>query len=408
MNLVRMTRCHGTRIQALLREVILPARQNKIRLPQMTPGTARSIAWFRFGNPGARPKVYLQSSIHANELPGAMLLHYLMPMLAEADRAGRIKGEVICVPTVNPIGQAQLVGNTHLGRYDLLSRDNFNRNWPDLSGAIADSVGSKLGRGANDGDANVALIRKAALAALRAMEPMNELQTMRVEMLKLSIDSDAVFDLHCDLESVLHVFTSARDIGGTVETLSADIGALCTMYNHPYPEALTFSGVNGALWARLAARFPDAAIPQACFSITIELRGQADVTHALGEADAKNMFRYLVRRGVISGNAGPLPKIKSAPTPIGGMDVGYSPVNGFIVYAVAPGAKVRNGQTICEIIDPRSLDGPAARTVIKARSDGIVFSRRRNGQLAWPGMVVYRIAGPKLLAHRKGMSGLDD
>src|SRR5258707_355188 len=137
MNLVRMTRCHGTRIQALLREVILPTRQNKIRLPQMTPGTARSIAWFRFGNAGARPKVYIQSSIHANELPGAMLLHHLLPLLADADKAGRIKGEIVVVPTVNPIGQAQLVGNTHLGRYDLLSRDNFNRNWLDISGAVA-------------------------------------------------------------------------------------------------------------------------------------------------------------------------------------------------------------------------------------------------------------------------------
>jgi hypothetical protein len=28
--------------------------------------------------------------------------------------------------------------------------------------------------------------------------------------------------------------------------------------------------------------------------------------------------------------------------------------------------------------------------------------------LAWPGMVAFRIAGPKPLAHRKGMSGLDD
>ena len=171
----------------------------------MTPGTARSIAWFRFGIAGARPKVYIQSSIHANELPGAMLLHHLLPLLAAADKAGRIKGEIIAVPTVNPIGQAQLVGNTHLGRYDLLSRDNFNRNWLDLSGAVAESAGRKLGR---DADANVATIRKAALAALRATEPMNELQTMRVEMMKLSIDADVVLDLHCDLESVLHVFTS--------------------------------------------------------------------------------------------------------------------------------------------------------------------------------------------------------
>jgi predicted deacylase len=371
----------------------------------MTPGTSRSIAWFRFGKAGARPKVYIQSSIHANELPGAMLLHYLMPMLAQADQAGRIQGEVVVVPTMNPIGQAQIVGNTHLGRYDLQSRDNFNRNWLDLSGAVADRVGRKLGR---DAAANVETIRKAALAALKAMEPLNELQTMRVEMMKMSVDADVVLDLHCDSEAILHVFTSERDIGGTVEEFSADIGALSTMYNHPYPEALTFSGVNGALWARLAARFPDAAIPQACFSVTVELRSQHDVSHALGEGDAKNLFRYLVRRGVVAGKADPLPKLKSAPTPIGGMDVGYCPKPGFVVYLLEAGAKVKNGQPVCEIIDPRDPGGAAARTSMHARTDGLLFSRKRNGGLAWPGMVAYRIAGPQLLAHRKGMSGLDD
>ena len=70
----------------------MPVSKNKIRLPSMTPGTARSIAWLRFGRAGARPKVYFQAAIHANELPGAMALHHLMPMLAEADRARRIRG----------------------------------------------------------------------------------------------------------------------------------------------------------------------------------------------------------------------------------------------------------------------------------------------------------------------------
>ena len=57
------------------------------------------------------------------------------------------RGEIIVVPTVNPIGQSQLVGNTHVGRYDLLSRDNFNRNWLDLSGAVAERVGATAADG---------------------------------------------------------------------------------------------------------------------------------------------------------------------------------------------------------------------------------------------------------------------
>ena len=376
-----------------------------IQLPSMTPGTARSVAWLRFGKAGARPKAYLQAAIHANELPGAMALHHLMPMLAEADRAGRIKGEIVVVPTVNPIGQSQLVGNNHLGRYDLLGRENFNRNWPDLSGPVADRVGIRLG---SDAALNTELIRKAAIAVLNAMKPVTELQTLRVEVMKLSVDADIVLDLHCDIEAVLHLFLSVRDIGGTAQVLAADLGAQATLYNEPYPEALTFSGVNGALWARLAGRFPDAAIGQSCFSTTVELRSQHDVSHALGESDAGNLYRYLVRRGVISGRAGPLPRMKAAATPIGGMDVGYCPRHGYIVYHKAAGAKVRKGEAVCEIIDPADPRGPKARTQMLSRTDGILFSRKRDGGLAWPGMVAYRIAGAHRLAHRQGMSGLDD
>ena len=383
----------------------MPVSKNKIRLPSMTPGTARSIAWLRFGRAGARPKVYIQAAIHANELPGAMALHHLMPMLVQADRAGRIKGEVIVVPTVNPIGQSQLVGNSHLGRYDLLSRDNFNRNWLDLSGAVALQVGDKLSR---DTAANVDLIRKAALAALKAMKPANELQTMRVEIMKLAIDADVVLDLHCDMDAALHLFTAAPDLKGAAQELAAELGVQATLYNEPFAESLTFSGVNGALWPRLAARFPDAAIPQACFSCTVELRSQHQVSDALGASDGANLYRYLVRRGVLAGRSGPLPRLKSAPTPISGMDVGYCPVAGFIVYRLAAGAKVQRGDVVCEIIDPADPRGPKARKPMRSRTDGMLFSRKRDGGLAWPGMVAYRIAGAKPLAHRKGMSGLDD
>ena len=383
----------------------MPHVKRRIALPSMTPGTGRSIVFHRFGRVGSRPKAYLQAAIHANEMPGTMALHHLMPMLVDADRRGRIKGEIVIVPTVNPIGQSQIMGGTHLGRYEFLGRDNFNRNWLDLSGAVADRVGTRLGRNAAD---NIALIRKAALAALAAMKPVNEIQTLRVEAMKLSIDSDIVLDLHCDMEAALHLFISRQDWPGPAQALAADIGSAATLYNDPYPEALTFSGTNGALWARLARVFPSANIPAACLSATIEYRGQHDVNHALGAADASNLYRFLVRSGIVAGRAGKLPRLKAEATPMGGMDVGYCPKTGMLVYHLPKGSRVRKGDSVCEVIDPGDARGAKARTQILARSDGILFSRKPDGRLAWPGAVVFRIAGPSLLAHRKGMSGLDD
>jgi uncharacterized protein len=217
-----------------------------------------------------------------------------------------------------------------------------------------------------------------------------------------------VLDLHCDAEAALHLFISRRDWPGAAEALAADIGAAATLYNDPYPASLTFSGVNSALWARLAERFPDAGIPQACLSATIEYRGQHDVNHALGAADARNLFRFLTRRKIIAGAAGTLPRLKAQATSIGGMDVGYAPRTGMVVYHVPKGGKVRAGQPVCEVIDPADARGPKARTQVPARTDGILFSRKLDGRLAWPGAVLFRIAGAKLLSHRQGMSGLDD
>jgi hypothetical protein len=373
--------------------------KSRIELPAMTPGTGRSIAYHRFGRSGARPKAYLQAAIHANELPGAMALHHLMPMLADADRRGLVQGEIVIVPTVNPIGLSQLVGNNHLGRYDFLGRDNFNRNWLDLSGPVAERL---------DGKPDVAAIRAALKQALAAIKPVNELQTLRVEIMKLAADADIVLDLHCDQEAALHLFISRKDWPGPAQALAADIGAEATLYNDPYPTSLTFSGVNSALWARLAERFPQAEIPQACLSATIEYRGQHDVNHKLGEADARNLYRFLVRQKIIAGRAGPLPRLKAQATPIGGMDVGYAPRTGMVVYHLPKGAKVRKGTSVCEVIDPADARGPKARTQVLAQTDGILFSRKLDGRVAWPGAVLFRIAGAKLLEHRKGLSGLDD
>ena len=123
----------------------MPHARTRIPLPPMTPGTGRSIAVHRFGRAGARPKAYLQAAIHANELPGAMALHHLMPMLVAADRQRRIKGEIVVVPDGQSDRAFAAVGNNHLGRYDFLGRENFNRNWHDLSGAVAERVGGTLG-----------------------------------------------------------------------------------------------------------------------------------------------------------------------------------------------------------------------------------------------------------------------
>ena len=70
-------------------------RRETIALPGVAPGTRRSVELLRFGPPGARPKAYLQAGLHADELPGMLVLHKLARLLAEAEGRGAVSGEVV-------------------------------------------------------------------------------------------------------------------------------------------------------------------------------------------------------------------------------------------------------------------------------------------------------------------------
>src|SRR5215472_15596053 len=105
-----------------------PVRERLDRpLPAVGFGTTRGLSAWRYGKPGARPKAYLQAAIHADEIPGMLVMHHLLPLLDAAAAAGEIAGELIVVPVANPIGLSQSINGTHLGRFDLAGGGNFNR-----------------------------------------------------------------------------------------------------------------------------------------------------------------------------------------------------------------------------------------------------------------------------------------
>ncbi len=51
-------------------------------------GSHRSLSSFHYGTPSQGPKVYIQASLHAEELPGMLVAHHLRALLDAADAAG--------------------------------------------------------------------------------------------------------------------------------------------------------------------------------------------------------------------------------------------------------------------------------------------------------------------------------
>src|SRR5689334_22149563 len=200
-------------------------RIERVELLGGSVGTSRHVVVHRYGTPGARPKAYLQASLHADEIPGMLVAHHLLGLLDEADAKGQIKGEIIVVPVANPVGAGQVVNTTFVGRYDFRSGINFNRRWPDLSVGLADKVKGKLGK---DADKNIAIVRQALGEAIDGIHATSETAMLKKELLRLSYDSDIVLDLHCDDIALMHLFTT-HVYWPRAQDLAADMGAKVVM-----------------------------------------------------------------------------------------------------------------------------------------------------------------------------------
>lgn len=362
-------------------------------------GTQRTLTSLHFGLAGARPKVMIQASLHADELPGMLVAHHLRQLLTQAEANGELLGEVVLVPMANPIGLSQTVLHNQLGRFELASGENFNRLYPAFADWLTEpehDIALQLG---TDAQANVATIRRAMHAALDRHPPTTELDSLRHHLMRLACDADVVLDLHCDFEAAVHFYTEPP-CADTLLPLAALMGARAVLLatgsgGRCFDEAL--SGVWWQLRDKLAASRGEAfalahPFPQACASTTVELRGQADVRHDLAQADATAIAAYLVHLGVVAGTPPALPPLPCQPTPLAGTEVLTAPHAGVLVYLRLPGDDIAAGDVVAEIIHP--VTGHA--TPIRASVNGVLYARH-TVRWATTGLDVGKVSGHRRL-----------
>lgn len=370
----------------------------RIPLGADRPGTQRSLLVHRYGDPEARPKAYLQASLHADEIPALLVAHHLARLLGEADARGEIVGQIVLVPYANPIGLDQIVNRGHSGRFELAGGGNFNRNWPDIFEPLCARVSETLGDAA---EANVATIRGAINEELAGLSAQSELGRLRLALARLAADADLVLDLHCDDDALMHLYLLAAH-WPQGERLAAELGCRAVLLADDSGGG-TFDECFATLWTRLAQRFPERPIPAACLAGTVELRGQADVSDALGEQDARALYRALQHHGLIAGDPGPAPEPLCQATRLEACDIVEAPAAGILSYTAELGQIVRAGDTIAWLVDPSATDpsgDPAdGRQAIAARCDGLVLNRRLHKYVV-AGLAVAKVVGAEPLAWR--------
>jgi len=380
------------------------SERTNITLPGNAPGCEQHLSFIRYGAADARPKAYLQAALHADEIPGLLVLHHLRRLLDEAEAAGEIIGQIVLAPIANPVGLGQVVSEHILGRYDLGGQGNFNRDFPQLFETVADNIDNQLN---HDSGRNISLIRTALKKAATETrkQATGTTETLKCLLLEAAIDADICLDLHCDLEALLHVYLGTP-LWPDARDLPAQLGAATVLLasnsgGQPFDEAVA------APWWELAQRYKDFPIPAACLSATIELRGQGDVNDKLATRDASNILEFLRRRGLLSGSAATLPAAVAVATPLSGVEYVRAKKTGVVSFLVEPGDLVEANQPVAVIVDPLAITPSGGRTTVLSGIKGQVFAHARD-HLVRPGTILCTIAGKVPLPRRPGVGLLAD
>jgi len=367
-----------------------------------TPGATTNLFCYTAGPEDAARRVHLQAALHADEQPGTMALHHLLPRLRDADAAGQLKAHFTIFPSVNPLGLANYSLRHHIGRYDIETGVNYNRRWPDLYAHVAHLIEGKLG---DDGQQNIATIRNAVIAWIDGQHPRTAIQRLRLLVLRSAAMADIVLDLHCDDDSLKHIFTSPELMPG-LQDLADWMGVAATLTAEDSGGG-SFDEVLPVLYRKTREAYPDRPVPNGAETATLEYRGRADSFDTIGAEDAAGLFGFFASRGLIDADPGLAPAAAPSPTPFEATEVLRVDSPGLLAYRVELGDRVVRGQPIADLI---AMDGPdafIARRPILAGTDGFVLSRVM-GKYVTAGSAIAKIVGTDILPARAGAYLLED
>jgi predicted deacylase len=140
-------------------------------------------------------------------------------------------------------------------------------------------------------------------------------------------------------------------------------------------------------------------VPLACFSTTVELRGEADTSHEFAQQDASAILEFLRRRGVLAGTPQTLPAPRCQATLLAASEPVTAPRSGIVVFHAQPGERVEAGARVADLVDAETGEV----LPLRAQSAGVLYARTTT-RWARPGQALAKIAGTTLARTGKLLS----
>jgi hypothetical protein len=321
-----------------------------------TPGIAWRLPVLHFAgaDPNA-PTIYIQAALHAGELPGTALLHFLCERLRRAEAEGAILSDITIVPHANPIGAAQSHFGELQGRFDLGSRTNFNRDFPLLS------------------------LRDRAML-VEDLDRYSAIDRMKRQLMHMALGADLVIDLHCDDESLQYAYIDeafwpeAADLAAALDMRAV---LLSDGESSAFEEAVSFA------WKHEVPGEKKTSLPGR-LSVTVELRGTRDVYPEMAKKDADGLWRFLAHRGAVKDDI-VVPAFAGPAIPLDNIEMIRAPRAGTVLFHRNIGERVVEGDLLATII---TAPGMANSTIeVLAPQAGLIVTRvsdrlvRRRGDL---------------------------
>jgi len=297
---------------------------------------------FRGADPSA-PSAYIQAALHAGELPGTALAHFLCERLRRAEAEGAILGDIAVIPHANPIGLAQAHFGEMQGRFDLGTRTNFNRDFPLVALAGRDTLTEDI-------------------------ERRGAVDRLKRRLLHMALGADLVIDLHCDDESLQYAYIDTA-FWPEAADLAAELDMQAVFLSDG--ESTAFEEAVGHAFKRQGGE-PLATVPGR-LAVTVELRGKRDVDAESAKANAEGLWRFLAGRGVVS-DPGHAPARYAGPAvPLDNIEMVRAPAPGTILFHADVGDRVEKGDLLATlIVRPGFADGTLE---VRAGHDGLVATR---------------------------------
>lgn len=352
----------------------------RIPVGHLASGQEISIPSYEFSGRGFAKSVYIQSNLHGTETQGNAVIAELIEYFQENPPLGKIQ----LIPFVNPLGMSQKWGNQTYGRYHPIDGENYNRGYQDFSSQIDYDAFKKctLGRPSDE-----IRLKFKELLQMQCRSKFEEFETYGAsynQKLCLIIQeqahkADIILDLHCDTESLEHLYSASYAIEA-----AKDLG-FPVIYEIPPSFAGALDEASFMPWIKLEEEM---TFPNPVLAYTLELGDEESWNSDLASRQAKRILHFLYKRGVLKNPPEITNIAETHIAPLKNLKKYRAPCGGNLEFFRTPGEIVQEGDIIGKIYTFEEA-GLSSHPLL-AQKTGILTARVKTSSCP-EGMLIFQI-----------------